>query len=117
MTDLGWLEKEIGKKEMLCFPSLPFPLKKKVNLEVEEKKTPNHWFYQELKSSSHLFLVQFERWLDRTLTESPKWEIRNSKAAKSRLSFEAFPFVPGSAGFVQVCHPYWGEKKKKKKNH
>lgn len=29
----------------------------------------------------------------------------NSKAAKSRLSFEAFPFVPGSTGFVQVHHP------------
>ena len=30
----------------------------------------------------------------------------NPKAAKPRLSFEAFPFVSGSAGFVQVCHPY-----------
>lgn len=52
---------------MLLFSSLPFPLKKKINLEVEEKKTPNHWFYQELKSSSHLLLVQFEARLDRTL--------------------------------------------------
>lgn len=38
----------------------------------------------------------------------------NSKAAKSRLSFEAFPFVPGSTGFVQVHHPL---KKTNKKPH
>jgi len=51
---------------MLFFPSLPFPVKK-VILEIEEKKATYHWLYQELKSSSHALLVEFEQpWLDRT---------------------------------------------------